>query len=216
MVFRRPDFFARLNGHKAVESTVIDDDLWGGDRTGIYWENYAGNGGEANMGRKIDRLEFRAKASLAGILLMMFATGAVAQEQHSFPAGSSPAAIERMVKLAELRDGDVVIDLGSYDGRIVLEALRSHPGVRGLGVDIDSYWVSKANEAAKEQGFGDRAKFFHRNAFDTDLSEVTVVKMWLYRSLTQLLRPQILSQARPGTRIIASGDRIDNNDMMGN
>jgi hypothetical protein len=149
-------------------------------------------------------------------MLIMVAGLVSAQEQQSFPAGSSPAAIERMLKLAELRDGDVVIDLGSYDGRIVFAALRSHPGVRGLGVDIDGDWVRKANEAARQLGFGDRVQFLHQNAFDTDLSQVTVVTMWLFRSLTQLLRPQILAQARPGTRIIVNGERIDNHDMLGN
>lgn len=138
-----------------------------------------------------------------------------AQEEWSFPAGSSPEIVERMVTLAGLRDNDVVVDLGSYDGRIVLAAVRRHPKVRGWGVDIDASWVEKANEAARRLGVADRAHFLHRNAFDADLREVTVINMWLFRSLTRLLRPKILAEARPGTRVIANGAMIDNTDMLG-
>jgi len=141
---------------------------------------------------------------------------AAAQEQWSFPAGSSPFIIDRMVKVANLRDGDVVVDLGSFDGRIVLAAVRSNPKVRGWGVDIEANLVAEANETAKREGLSDRAQFFHRNAFDVDLREVTVINMWLFRSLTQLLRPKILAEARPGTRVIVNGALIDNASMMGN
>lgn len=153
----------------------------------------------------------------ASLALLAGATrGALAQEQWSFPAGSSPQLVERMVRLAQLRDGDVVVDLGSFDGRIVLAAVKSHPKVRGWGVDIEADWVRKANEAARAMGLADRAQFFHRNAFDADLREVTVINMWLFRSLTQLLRPKILAEARPGTRVIVNGAQIENRDMLGN
>ena len=121
-----------------------------------------------------------------------------------------------MVKVAQLRDGDVVVDLGSFDGRIVLGAVRSNPKVRGWGVDIEASLVAAANETAKKEGLADRAQFFHRNAFDVDLREVTVINMWLFRSLTQLLRSKILAEARPGTRVIVNGALIDNANMMGN
>ncbi|MFN9153334.1 MAG: SAM-dependent methyltransferase, partial [bacterium] len=156
----------------------------------------------------------RVRAILIGALLLPGV--AAAQEQWSFPAGSSPAIIDRMVKVAQLRDGDVVVDLGSFDGRIVLAAVRSNPKVRGWGVDIEASLVAAANETAKKEGLSDRAQFFHRNAFDVDLREVTVINMWLFRSLTQLLRPKILAEARPGTRVIVNGALIDNANMMGN
>ncbi len=156
----------------------------------------------------------RTRAILTAALLLPAL--AAAQEQWSFPAGSSPFIIDRMVKVASLRDGDVVVDLGSFDGRIVLAAVRSNPKVRGWGVDIEANLVAQANETAKRDGLADRAQFFHRNAFDVDLREVTVINMWLFRSLTQLLRPKILAEARPGTRVIVNGALIDNANMMGN
>ena len=147
--------------------------------------------------------------------LLAAAGTARAQEQWSFPAGSSPQLVDRMVRLAQLRDGDVVVDLGSFDGRIVLAAVRSHPKVRGWGVDIEEDLVRQANETARSEGLTARAQFFHRNAFDVDLREVSVINMWLFRSLTQLLRPKILAEARPGTRVVVNGALIDNRNMMG-
>ncbi len=153
-----------------------------------------------------------------GLLMVagLFSGVVSAQEQWSFPAGSSPLIVDRMVKFAQLRDKDVVVDLGSFDGRIVLAAVRSNPNVRGWGVDIDAGWVAKANDEAKRLAVADRAQFTHRNAFDVDLREVTVINMWLFRSLTQLLRPKILAEARPGTRVIVNGALIDNANMLGN
>jgi hypothetical protein len=162
------------------------------------------------------RLNILRRACVALIAGALLPAVALAQEQWSFPAGSSPFIIDRMVKVANLRDGDVVVDLGSFDGRIVLAAVRSNPKVRGWGVDIEASLVAAANETAKKEGLADRAQFFHRNAFDVDLREVTVINMWLFRSLTQLLRPKILAEARPGTRVIINGALIDNANMMGN
>jgi hypothetical protein len=162
------------------------------------------------------RLNFLRHACAALLVAALLPVTASAQEQWSFPAGSSPFIIDRMVKVANLRAGDVVVDLGSFDGRIVLAAVRSNPGVRGWGVDIEANLVAEANETAKREGLSDRAQFFHRNAFDVDLREVTVINMWLFRSLTQLLRPKILAEARPGTRVIVNGALIDNAGMMGN
>lgn len=162
------------------------------------------------------RLNFLRHACAVLLAAALLPAVAIAQEQWSFPAGSSPFIIDRMVKVANLRDGDVVVDLGSFDGRIVLAAVRSNPGVRGWGVDIEANLVAEANETAKREGLSDRAQFFHRNAFDVDLREVTVINMWLFRSLTQLLRPKILAEARPGTRVIVNGALIDNAGMMGN
>jgi hypothetical protein len=109
-----------------------------------------------------------------------------------------------MVELAAPRAGETVIDLGSGDGRIVFAALQGRPGVRGLGVDINAELVQKSNAAAKAQGLADRVQFFHQNAFDADLRKVDVIFMWLFPELMRLLRPKILAQARPGTRVVAA------------
>ena len=127
-----------------------------------------------------------------------------AQERFSPFVGSNPENVRRMVELAQPRSGETVIDLGSGDGRIVFAALEGRPGVRGFGVDINAELVKKANADAKAKGLADRVRFIHQNAFDADLSKVDVVFMWLFPELMRLLRPKILAQARPGTRVVAA------------
>jgi SAM-dependent methyltransferase len=127
-----------------------------------------------------------------------------AQERFSPFVGSNPENVRRMVELAALRSGDTVIDLGSGDGRIVFAAVEGRPGVRGLGVDINAELVQKSNAAARAQGVADRVQFVHQNAFDADLAKADVVFMWLFPELMRLLRPKILAQARPGTRVVAA------------
>ena len=112
--------------------------------------------------------------------------------------------VERMLKLAKLRDDDVVVDLGSGDGRIVLTAARMNRKLRGWGVDVDEKLVGESNATARARGVADRVQFFHRNAFDADLREATVIAMWLWPEMQRMLRPVILAQARPGTRIITN------------
>jgi hypothetical protein len=126
------------------------------------------------------------------------------QERFSFFYPSTPESVERMLTLAELRDDDVVIDLGSGDGLIPLTAARLNPRLRGRGVDIDPKLVDESNQRARDRGVGDRVCFEHRNAFDVDLREATVVTMWLFPELMRLLRPVILERARPGTRVVTS------------
>lgn len=127
-----------------------------------------------------------------------------AQERFSPFVGSDPENVARMVRMAAPMAGETIIDLGSGDGRIVFAALRDNPGVRGIGVDINAGLVAKANEAANAQGMGDRARFLHQNVFDADLGKVDVIFMWLFPELMRLLRPKILAQARPGTRVVTA------------
>ncbi len=127
-----------------------------------------------------------------------------AQELFSPFVGSDPENVERMVRIAAPADGETVIDLGSGDGRIVFAALRNRPGVRGIGVDINAGLVAKAGAAAVAQKLGDRVQFLHQNVFDADLGKVDVIFMWLFPELMRLLRPKILTQARPGTRVVAA------------
>jgi Methyltransferase domain len=127
-----------------------------------------------------------------------------AQERFSFFQASTPESVERLLTLAELRDDDVVVDLGSGDGLIPLTAARMNPRLRGWGVDIDQKLVEGSNQRARTEGVADRVRFEHRNAFDVDLRDATVVTMWLFPELMRLLRPVILERARPGTRVLTS------------
>ena len=127
-----------------------------------------------------------------------------AQERFSIFVGSDPSNVERMLRLAQLRDDDVVTDLGSGDGRIVIGAALKNPNLRGIGVDIDAKLVAEASAAAREQGVAERVQFVRQNAFDADLSKVSVIFMWLWPEIQIMLRPKILAEARPGTRVVTN------------
>ena len=126
------------------------------------------------------------------------------QERFSFFHASSPEVVERMLTLARLRDNDVVVDLGSGNGLIPLTAARMNPRLHGRGIEIDPNLVEKSNQSAKSEGLADRVRFEHRNAFDADLRDATVVTMWLFPELMRLLRPIILERAAPGTRVLTN------------
>src|SRR3954468_8714817 len=139
-----------------------------------------------------------------GGCLLACAQAAVAQEVFSPFVDTQPENVERMVKLARLKAGDVVADLGSGDGRIVIAAAKSNPKVRGWGVDVDAKLVTESNETARKAGLAGRVQFFQQNVFDADLSKVDVIFMWLFPELQRLLRTKILAEARPGTRVVTN------------
>jgi len=145
-----------------------------------------------------------ARITALTILAVCLTVPTHSQERFSLFVASTPESVERMLTMARLRDDDVVVDLGSGDGLIPLTAARMNSRVRGRGVDIDPTLVEHANERARTEGVADRVRFEHRNAFDADLRDATVVTMWLYPELMSLLRPIILDRARPGTRVVTS------------
>jgi hypothetical protein len=76
--------------------------------------------------------------------------------------------------------------------------------LRAIGVDIDAKLVLQASNSAKEQDVAERVQFVHQNAFDADLSKVSVIFMWLWPEIQTMLRPKILAEARPGTRVVTN------------
>jgi len=162
----------------------------------------------------------RLRPFLAALLASACLCGtALAQERFSIFVGSDPSNVERMLRLADLKDDDVVTDLGSGDGRIVIGAAKLNPRLTGIGVDVDAKLVKEATQAAAKEGVGERVRFVHQNAFDADLSNVSVIFMWLWPELQKMLRPKILAEARPGTRVVTNvwdlgnwqPDRVDQN-----
>jgi len=143
------------------------------------------------------------------------ASPALAQEYGTPYGPSSQDAVDRMIRMAALKDGDVVADLGSGNGQIIIAAVRSNPTVRGWGVDLQEWLVKTATEEAAKQGVSDRATFTQYNAFDVDLREVNVINMWLFANLTRLLQPKILAEAKPGTRVIVNGQLIGTDNILG-
>ena len=108
--------------------------------------------------------------------------------------------VERMMRMAEVKKGDYVIDLGSGDGRIIIESAKR--GARGLGVDLDPNLVKHATENARQAGVGDLTRFEVRDIFETDLSGATVVAFYLLPNFNEKLLPKLLG-LKPGTRIVS-------------
>jgi SAM-dependent methyltransferase len=108
--------------------------------------------------------------------------------------------VERMLRQAEVKKGDYLIDLGSGDGRIVIEAAKR--GASGLGVDLDPNLVQHASENAQRAGVADRARFIQKDIFETDLSDASVVAFYLLPEFNAKLLPKLL-KLRPGTRIVS-------------
>jgi SAM-dependent methyltransferase len=108
--------------------------------------------------------------------------------------------VERMLRMAEVKKGDYLIDLGSGDGRIVIEAAKR--GARALGVDIDPNLVRHASENAQKAGVADRTQFMVRDIFETDLSAASVVAFYLLPDFNAKLLPKLLA-LKPGTRIVS-------------
>lgn len=110
--------------------------------------------------------------------------------------------VNEMLKLAQVTKDDVIYDLGSGDGRIPITAAQRH-GTRGIGIDINPQRIREANENAREAGVTDRVEFLQQDLFESDISEATVVTLYLLPELNLRLRPQLFEQLRPGTRIVS-------------
>ncbi|HKR25015.1 MAG TPA: methyltransferase domain-containing protein [Allosphingosinicella sp.] len=110
--------------------------------------------------------------------------------------------VDAMLGLAEVRPGDFVVDLGSGDGRILIAAARSF-GARGLGVDIDPARNAEANANARAAGVAGRVRFRREDLFETPLGQADVLTLYLTQEVNLRLRPRILAQMRPGTRVVS-------------
>lgn len=118
-----------------------------------------------------------------------------------------PEVVESMLTLARVTSSDVVYDLGSGDGRIVIAAARRY-GARGVGIDLDPRLIAEATEAATQAGVADRVQFIEGDIFRTDVSEATVVTLYLLTSLNERLRPKLTRELEPGARIVSHQFRM--------
>jgi SAM-dependent methyltransferase len=110
--------------------------------------------------------------------------------------------VDAMLEVAEVKASDVVYDLGSGDGRIVITAARKY-GARGVGVEIDPALVEKANKNAAAAGVSNRVRFVTQNFFTSDISEATVVTLYLLQSINERLRPKLVRELTPGARVVS-------------
>lgn len=137
-----------------------------------------------------------------GILIVLVGTPA-AQTPRLAPFVPTPVdVVERMLVLANVGPDDVVYDLGCGDGRIVIMAAARF-GARGVGVDIDPVLVDRARELARDAGVEARVQFRVQDALEVDVSDATVVTLYLLSASNLKLRPRLTSQLRPGTRIVS-------------
>jgi hypothetical protein len=120
-------------------------------------------------------------------------------------AWTKPTPIEvvrEMLTLAQVGKSDILYDLGSGDGRIVITAAQER-GARGVGVDIGPVAVWEARERAKDAHVSDRVQFLNEDLFEVDLAEATVVTLYLLPALNVKLRPKLLAELKPGARIVS-------------
>jgi SAM-dependent methyltransferase len=111
--------------------------------------------------------------------------------------------VDEMLRLANVTKNDVVYDLGCGDGRLVITAVNKFGASRGFGVDIDPQRIAESNANAKAAGVTDRVSFAVQDLFQTDLKEATVVTLYLLPEVNLRLRPKLLSELRPGTRVVS-------------
>ena len=110
--------------------------------------------------------------------------------------------VDAMLDMAEVTEDDVVYDLGCGDGRVVITAAKVR-GARGVGMDINPERIKEANQNATEAGVTGRVKFIEQDLFQADIREATVVTMYLLPRVNLKLRPKLLRDLKPGTRIVS-------------
>ena len=115
---------------------------------------------------------------------------------------SPDSVVEAMLQLAHVTSTDVVFDLGSGDGRIPIAAAQRY-GAFGVGVEIDAKLNRRAEDNAKAAGVADRVRFLTQDLFETDLTQATVVTLFLLPRINQELMPKLRRELRPGTRIVS-------------
>ena len=108
-----------------------------------------------------------------------------------------------MLQVAKVRKGDVLFDLGSGDGRIPITAAQKYGIARAIGIDIDPERIREANRNRIKAGVEKRVRFVHADLFQSDLSEATVVTLYLLPRLNLKLLPKLLNELKPGTRIVS-------------
>lgn len=113
-----------------------------------------------------------------------------------------PDVVEEMLRVAGVRKDDLVYDLGSGDGRIVIEAARRY-GARGVGIELDPELVRRARENARRANVSHLVEFRQQDVMTIDLSPATVVTLYLSREANLKLRPHLLTQLRPGARVVS-------------
>ena len=116
--------------------------------------------------------------------------------------GTPPEVVDAMLQGAGVKSTDVVYDLGSGDGRILIAAAKKY-GARGVGIEIDPAQIKIAEENARKAGVSNKVRFVKADLFEADIREATVVTLYLLEELNVKLRPKLVRELKPGTRIVS-------------
>jgi len=139
---------------------------------------------------------------------LVFVTRQTSLAQDSIPYVPSPMyVVHKMIEAAEIKKGDILYDMGSGDGRIVIEAAKKY-GIRGVGIDLNPELVAKAKENALNEGVSHLVEFRAQDGLTVDLSEATVVTLYMFKWFNNALRPK-LQKLKPGSRVVAHDFDID-------
>jgi precorrin-6B methylase 2 len=155
-------------------------------------------------------MRLRTPVLLFALIAAMAAVPSAAQQAAPAPLRSPDVifvptpqeVVDAMLKLAKVGPNDVIYDLGSGDGRIPITAARTYKA-RGVGIDIDPQRIREATENLKAAGVGDRVRFLNQDLFTTDISEATVVTLYLLPSLNLKVLPKLNKELKPGTRVVS-------------
>jgi SAM-dependent methyltransferase len=141
-------------------------------------------------------------AWLVGLTLVVGACARLLPGQDVRYVPTPQHVVDAILRLAAVGTGDVVYDLGSGDGRIVISAARDL-GARGVGIEIDPELIARSTGLAERAGMAARVRFIRQDLFQADLREATVVTLYLSEAINERLRPKLLRELRAGARIVS-------------
>jgi precorrin-6B methylase 2 len=137
--------------------------------------------------------------------MLIAASAACAQTRRPLEVPYVPTKtpiVDLMLEGVAVKPGDVIYDLGCGDGRIVIAAVRER-GAQGVCVDIDAQRIAESRQNARQAGVADRIRFVHGDVLTTPIDDATVVMLFLSPELNLKLRPRLLGELRPGTRVVS-------------
>ena len=158
------------------------------------------------------------RLALACFVIVAIASPAAAQSENCpgqdvIFVPTPQEVVDEMLKVANVTSRDVVIDLGSGDGRIPITAAKTY-GAKATGIDICDLRIKEANANLKTAGVADKVKFLQQDMFKTDISEATVVTMYLLPTLNVRLIPKLNKELKPGTRIVSHAFDMSSDGVM--
>jgi cyclopropane fatty-acyl-phospholipid synthase-like methyltransferase len=150
----------------------------------------------------------KSVSKLLVVVVFMAMGNQIGLAQETIPFVPSPMhVVHKMIELAEIKSGDILYDMGSGDGRIVIEAAKKF-GVRGVGIDLNPELVAQARENAAKEGVSHLVEFRAQDGLTVDISEATVVTLYMFKWFNNALKPK-LQKLKPGSRIVAHDFDID-------